>query len=300
MTDAPDGDDPRVQPRVERETRGAGRLVLTPDAPTEAEPAAGLTLAASRLRGPLLVLGGVALLGFGLAAAGAVSIVRDAFGWSPIAGAAAVAVAVAGFTLVLVGIAIELGGLARLRSVDRIRRDLAAADPVRSVRAARAWLALVDRGAALRPALDALNDPDAVLPLLRAAIERDLRARSDALARRAAIEVVAAIAAMPAPALVVPLVTWRGIRLVRQIAALHGLRPGLLGTIGLLRRTLTAATMTAVTEAAVNTAAHAVLSTPILTHLAGEMAGGAVAARRMIVLGRAAAVACSPLSPDEG
>ncbi len=104
---------------------------------------------------------------------------------------------------------------------------------------------------------------------------------------------------MPAPALVVPLVTWRGVRLVRQIAALHGLRPGLLGTIGLLRRTIGAATMTAVTEAAVNTAAHAVLSTPILTHLAGEMAGGAVAARRMIVLGRAAFAACSPLPPED-
>jgi len=38
-----------------------------------------------------------------------------------------------------------------------------------------------------------------------------------------------------------------------------------------------------------------VLSTPLLTHLAGEMAGGAVAARRLVVLARAAAVACSPV-----
>ena len=300
MTDTSRDDGPTARPRVERETARAARLALTPDAAIDAAPIAGIARASSRLRGPLLVLGGLALLAFGFAAAGAVSVVREAYRWSPVAGSVATAVAVAGFALVLVGIGLELAGLARLRSVDRIRRGLGSGDPLSSVRAARAWLALVENGAALRPALDALNDPDAILPLLAAGIERDLRLRSDALARRAAIDVVAAIAAMPAPALVVPLVTWRGIRLVRQIAALHGLRPGLLGTIGLLRRTVTAATMTAVTEAAVNTAAHAVLSTPILTHLAGEMAGGAVAARRMIVLGRAASVACSPLSPDDG
>ena len=105
------------------------------------------------------------------------------------------------------------------------------------------------------------------------------------------------MAAAPAPALVVLLVSWRGLRLIRQTAALYGLRPGLFGTLGLLRRTAVAAGATAVTEAAVNTATHAVLSTPILTHLAGEMAGGAVAARRMVVLGRAACVACSPVPP---
>jgi len=68
-----------------------------------------------------------------------------------------------------------------------------------------------------------------------------------------------------------------------------------LGTLSLLRRTALAAGATAVTEVAMNTAAHAVLSTPLLAHLAGEMAGGAVAARRMVVLARATAVACTPL-----
>ena len=150
----------------------------------------------------------------------------------------------------------------------------------------------------LRPALDALNDPDAIVPLLRAGVEAELAARAEALARRAAFQVVAGMAAAPAPALVVLLVSWRGLRLIRQVASLYGLRPGLLATLGLLRRTAISAGAPAVTEAAVNTATHAVLSTPILTHLAGEMAGGAVAARRMIVLGRAASVACTPLPPD--
>ncbi len=106
------------------------------------------------------------------------------------------------------------------------------------------------------------------------------------------------MAATPAPALVVLLITWRAVRLIRQIATLYGVRPGLLATLGLLRRTALSATATAVTEAAVNTAAHAVLSSPLLTHVAGDMAGGAVAARRLIVLGRATGVACSPLPPE--
>jgi putative membrane protein len=47
-----------------------------------------------------------------------------------------------------------------------------------------------------------------------------------------------------------------------------------------------------------NTAAHALLSNPLLAQLAGDMAGAGIAARRMIVLARAADAACSPLPPD--
>ena len=207
------------------------------------------------------------------------------------------AIALAGFGLILAGFARELRALAALRAVDRLRRDLAGPDPHARTRAARQWLAHVEGGRALRPALDALNDPDAIVPLLRSGIEAALTVRAEALARRAAFQVVAGMAATPAPSLVVLLVSWRGLRLIRQVAALYGLRPGLFGTLALLRRTALAAGATAVTEAAVNTAAHAVLSTPLLTHLAGEMAGGAVAARRLVVLGRATSIACTPLPP---
>jgi putative membrane protein len=46
----------------------------------------------------------------------------------------------------------------------------------------------------------------------------------------------------------------------------------------------------------VNAATHAIIAHPLLRHLAGDVAGAGVAARRMIVLARAAAAACSPLS----
>jgi putative membrane protein len=155
--------------------------------------------------------------------------------------------------------------------------------------------------ATLVPAIDAVNDPDAILALLRAGPGAAMRARSDALGRTAAFQMAAGIAATPAPALAVLLIAWRGLRLVREVAALHGMRPGLLGTLGLLRRTMLAAGLVAGSEAAVNAAAHAVLSNPLLGHVFGEMAGAGVAARRMILLARATAAACSPVPPgDEG
>ncbi len=283
---------PRIQPRIEIESAAAPRL--------EAPEVASLALAApererSSWSMPALVLSGFAVLALGLAALQTGNFVAAEFAHSRLLGGLALAVAVTGFGLILSGIAGEMRALLRLRGVDRLRRDLAGGDAIAQLRAARHWLGGIEGGDALLAPLAALNDPDAVVPLLRAGMEAGLRARADALGRRAALQVVAGMAATPAPSLVVLLISWRGLRLIRQVASLYGLRPGVLGTLSLLRRTAFAAGATAVTEVAVNTAAHAVLSTPLLAHLAGEMAGGAVAARRMVVLARATAVACTPL-----
>jgi uncharacterized membrane protein YcjF (UPF0283 family) len=139
-----------------------------------------------------------------------------------------------------------------------------------------------------------------VLALLRVRVAAGLQARADALGRNAAIQVFAATAAVPSPALDALLVAWRGTRLVRQVAELHGLRPGLLGTLGLLRRTAMAAATVAASDMAIDAAARAALSNPLLQHLAGDVAGAGVAARRMVVLTRAASAACSPLPPERG
>ena len=90
-------------------------------------------------------------------------------------------------------------------------------------------------------------------------------------------------------------VGWCGVRVIRQVAALHGLRPGIMGTLSLLQKTALAAATVAAAEIAVNAATHAIVSHPLLRHLAGDVAGAGVAARRMIVLARAAAVASSPI-----
>ncbi len=222
-----------------------------------------------RTSGLMLGVAGVAVLAVGLAALQTANFVATQFDRAAWLGWLTLAVAVLGFGLLLAAVWRELSGLFALGRVDRLR------DAV--------------------PAINAANDPDAILALLRTGPVATLRASSDALGRNAAFQTAAGIAATPAPALVVLLVGWRGVRLVRQVAALHGMRPGLFGTLGLLRRTMMAAGLVAGSEAAINAAAHAVLSNPLLAHALGDMAGAGVAARRMILLARATAAACNPL-----
>jgi putative membrane protein len=277
-------------PRVETEDLPAPRLEQDV-ALIEAE----LPAETRRWGFPALVTGGASVLLLGLAGIESFDIVTDAFLRSPFLGGAAAGVAGVGFSMIGLGFYRELSALSALRGVDRLRAQLAGTDPVKRARAAREWLRELPEGPALLPAVDAINDPDAILALLRAGPAAALRAQADALGRAAAIQSVAGIAAMPSPGLAAVFVAWRGVRLIRQVAALHGLRPGLFATLGLLRRTALAAGAVAGVEIATNTAAHAVLSSGLLQHVAGEMAGAGVAARRMLVLARAATVACSPV-----
>ena len=103
---------------------------------------------------------------------------------------------------------------------------------------------------------------------------------------------------MPSPAFDILLIGWRGLRLVRQVAALYGVRPGALGALSLVRRTVSSATLVGATELAANAAASAVLGHPLLAHVVGDVAGAGLAARRMVVLSRAAAAACDPVPPS--
>ncbi len=285
-------------------TRAPRLLIEDPDAPRldPAMPIAEmLTDPAPRASGATLALAGVAVLAVGLAALQTGNFVATQFDRAAWLGWLTLAVAVAGFSLLFAAVWRELRGLFALAKVDRLRADLASGDAKRIHGAARRWAASLPEAASLVPAIDAVNDPDAIIALLRAGPAAAMRARSDALGRTAAFQMAAGIAATPAPALALLLVAWRGLRLVRQVAALHGMRPGLLGTLGLLRRTMLAAGLVAGSEAAVNAAAHAVLSNPLLAHVFGDMAGAGVAARRMILLARASAAACSPVPPgDEG
>jgi uncharacterized membrane protein YcjF (UPF0283 family) len=239
---------------------------------------------------------GVAVLLLGLALLQTGNFVAEQFARSMVLGWVTLAVAVAGFGLIGAGFWRELRGLFTLRHVDLLRARLL--DPATTQQAAKEWLATLPDGKALLPAVAAANDPDAVLALLRAGPVAELRARAEALGRDAAVQIFAATAAIPSPALDGLLVGWRGARLVREVAMLHGMRPGLLGTMSLLRRSLFSAAAVAAANIAGDTLARAVLSHPLLAHVAGDAAGAGVAARRMIVLARATAVACNPVRPD--
>ncbi len=275
----------RVRPRFELEEGAIARL--EPEAPPVPVPPPGgvgtLGLAAS----------GAGVLVLGLAALATGNFVADQFARAPLLGWATLAVALGGFGLLAAAIWREVRGLVGLRHVDALRADLA--DPARIRRAALDWLEGLPEGAALRAAVAATDDPAAILALLRAGPLATLRARADALGRVAALQVFAAASVIPSPALDGLLVGWRGVRLVRQVAELHGLRPGLFGTLSLLRRVAFTAAGVAATDLAADSLARAVLSNKLLEHVVGDVAGAGVAARRMLVLSRVTAAACSPL-----
>jgi putative membrane protein len=277
----------RIRPRFELEDAKISRLEpeALPVPVTAPTPPSGVGIAAA----------GVAVLVLGFAALDAGNFVAAQFDRGPVLGWLTLAVALCGFGLLGFAAWRELSALFGLRRVDRLHAALA--DPGHAKAAALAWLATLPEGVALADAIRATDDPAAILALLRAGPVATLRARADALGRTAAIQVFSAAAAVPSPALDGLLVGWRGVRLVRQIAEMHGLRPGLFGTLALLRRVAFAAASVVATDIAADVAMRTLLSNPIMERLASDVAGAGVAARRMIVLARATTAACSPVPP---
>jgi putative membrane protein len=278
--------DTAPEPFLLLEPAAAPRLEAVPSISPTAEP--------FRWRAsPALVGAGILAFGFLILwAAWLVSALFDhwgALGW------AGLVVLLTGLSLIGAGIGQELSGLAALRRVDRLRAELASGEAARVEKAARRWLEVLPQQAGILPALAAADTPESVLALLRAGPAQALRDATDVLGRTAALQSIAIVAATPSPALDALTIGWCGLRLLRQVAELHGMRPGILGTLVLLQKTALAAATVAAAEIAVNTATHAMIAHPLLRHLAGDVAGAGVAARRMIVLARAAAAACSPI-----
>jgi putative membrane protein len=187
------------------------------------------------------------------------------------------------------GLAVLLLGLG---AVDRAREAFARGDLQTARTEAVRWAEAVPEAASLVPALRGAGSTEELRALLESGPLPALEARAGALGRTAAVQAFSITAVSPSPGLDALVFAWRGVRLVRQVAALHGLRPGLAGSIALLRRTVFDAAAVAATDIAVDAAARALLSNRLLEQFAGEAAAGAVAARRMLRLARVAADAC--------
>jgi putative membrane protein len=271
-------------------------LLLEADEAPRLEAAPPLLPAAALVRrrsSPALA--GMVVLGVSLLVLWSVWLTSALFDRWNLLGWVGIAVLLVGLFLIGLGISRELRGLWALRTVDHLRTEFATGEMTTVQHAARRWLEALPEHTEILPALSGTDTPEAILALLRSGPGKELQEATDALGRSAALQSVAIVAATPSPAMDVLTVGWCGVRLIRQVAALHGMRPGVLGTMALLQKTALAAASVAATEIAVNAATHAVVSHPILRHLAGDVAGAGVAARRMIVLARAAAAACSPL-----
>lgn len=285
----PDPTGVRVTPRIEVENIFGVRL--EPEALPIVIPAReGSSTVAMAMSGLAVLITGLTVLEVG-------NFVADQFARAGWLGWLTLAVALSGFGLIAAGVWRELSFMARLDNVEQLRQDLA--DPQRAQQAARSWLTTIPGGETLLPAIGNVTDPHAIAALLRAGPAGNLREQAGALGGAAAMQVFAVTAAVPSPALDGAVVALRGIRLVRQVAALYGLRPSTLGTIALLRRTLLSGVYVGGANLAADTAMKAFLSNATWQRLAGDAAGAAVAARRMIVLARATAAACSPVSPEQ-
>jgi putative membrane protein len=189
----------------------------------------------------------------------------------------------------------EWRGYAILRRIEVVRRGLSGQDLVVARRHAESWLSAIgapeDTLSVVRQASDSMT----LRELLLAGPLAEAQERAKKAGRAAALQILGATAASPSPGFDGVLVVWRSLRLVREIAQIYGHRPGAAGTLALFRRVVLDASAVAATEVAVSSTTEALLTSPLAGGLAGQAAGGAVAARRMIRLAHATAATCSPL-----
>jgi putative membrane protein len=219
-------------------------------------------------------------------------------GWAALAGLAAAVLCLA------TGLALEGRGLARLHAVDRLRRLLAeTGGPIAPARAATlAWLArLPEVDAATAGAVRDAVSVAGLRTALQATVLPGLQERARAAGLRAAIEGGALVAVLPSEALDGLAGAWRGFVVVRQIAAIYGLRPGPAVLAALLRRIAwTAAAIAGTQFFAQALTDHALRELPVFRHFA-RASGMSVAAYRLYRLAAVTAAACAPLAgPDDG
>jgi putative membrane protein len=197
--------------------------------------------------------------------------------------------------LLVASVGREWRGYAQLDQVEGLRRRLASDDPATVREAAAEWLAATGGSAELRRVVAGAADAATLRALLRSGPLAEAERATSLAGRNAALQVVAATAVIPWPGLDGVVVAWRGMRLVRQVAAIHGLRPGTLGTWRLFQRVALDAGSVAAADVAAAAVTEAVFNSPALGGLAGQATAAAVGARRMIRLAHAVAQVCRPL-----
>jgi uncharacterized membrane protein YcjF (UPF0283 family) len=271
--------------------------VAPPILPPDAAPRSSGMLTWVAIGLALLVLGGSALA--------VVGFVIDQMARSQVLGLVTLGVMGAGLASVLWGGLVELRSYRRLAVVDRMRVRLHdPACPVEEARrACQDWLGTVsDRlpdGQVLLAALESCRSTEEVRALLRHRPLEMLREKARALGKRAGMQAGFLVAITPSPALDGLVAGLRSLSLIREVAALYGLRPGLSVTIGLLRRCAwTAASVYGVNVAASVAATNLLAEAPVLRHVAASVPGAGLTATRLYWLSQAVAEACSPVETE--
>lgn len=251
------------------------------------------------------VFGTVALLTGGIFILLVGFFVIESVGWiatlvesRPWLGWAAAAILGLGLLLLLWAIWRELAALFAVRRIEDWQDALAqdAEDIEKARSAANNYVALLrGNGIAIGDAREAIRGANSIEGI-RNALEKTvlpvLDKRAAQTVRAAAAQSFGMSAMSPSASIDALLFSFRGVRLVRQVARAYGLRPHGLATWELLRRTMSSASLVAAADIAGGMLSHAILTNPFAAKIAGEVAGAAVASQRMYRLGNIASAAC--------
>jgi putative membrane protein len=288
----------RLRPRIV-ETGQSGRLDL--GLPAIPEP----SLAPPRDRrfpsAFAVAMGGLVTLVVSVVGIDLVQFVDGAFAHNTGVGVLAAVAVAAGAGGALFWLTTELSGLMRLRSAERLRRLIPSAlagELKQEIDAAAAILArdpmLGDAVNSYRAVLEPHHTGHDALELF----SRFALAPADQLAqaaiRRAAAQAFAINAISPTVLLDTLFFAARAMRLVREIAEIYGQRPGLAGTVHLLRRLARGAGLVGAIDV-VGGVITQQFGSAVLERLSASAAESAYAAQKMARLGLLAMASCRPI-----
>lgn len=289
----------RLRPRI-RETGETGRLELNLElAPETSLPAPRID---NRSWSPVAVAAtGIGILLLGWIGVALAQFIGGAFAHGTALGAAASAAVAAGCGGAVYWLFSELRGLWRLRSAERLRVLIPSAlsDRLKSeLAAAAAILAhdplLRDAVRRYRAGVEPHHSGRDALELFSRFVLAPADRLAEAAIRRAAGQAFAINAISPTALLDTLLFAARAMRLVRQVAEIYGQRPGLAGTVHLLRRLIGGAGMVGAVDLVGGILVQQ-LGGAVLERVSASAAESAYAAQKMARLGILAMALCRPV-----
>jgi putative membrane protein len=288
----------RLRPHIV-ETGETGRLEL--GLPAISEPS-DMPLPTGRFPSPFAVaMAGLGILVVGVVGIDLLQFVDGAFAHGTGVGVSATVAVAAGVGGALYWLTAELRGLWRLRSAERLRRLIPSAlanELKQEIDAAAAILARdpLLRGAVghYRAALEPHHTGRDALDLFSRFVLASADQLAQAAIRRAAAQAFAINAISPTVLLDTLLFAARAMRLLREIAEIYGQRPGLAGTVHLLRRLASGAGLVGAVDVVGGVIAQQ-LGGAVLERLSASAAESAYAAQKMARLGLVAMASCRPV-----
>jgi putative membrane protein len=288
----------RLRPRI-IDTEETGRLDL--GLPVVPEPSL-VPLAARRRPSPFAVaIWGLGILVIGVAGLDLFRFVDSAFAHGAAAGvvaSAAVAAGVGGASYWLIA---ELRGLLRLRSAERLRRlipSALASELRQEIDAAASILGrdplLGEAVASYRAVLEPHHTGGDALELFSRFVLAPADRLAQAAIRRGAAQAFAINAISPTAVLDTLLFAARATRLIREIAEIYGQRPGLAGTVHLLRRLASGAGLVGAVDLIGGVLVQQ-LGGAVFERISASAAESAYAAQKMARLGIIAMALCRPV-----